>query len=203
MVSRRGKGRRAAARSDGARHGDARRAAVGAHRPESRREPRRVRVLHELQQPQSRRARREPAGRDRLSLARARAPAARRRASREIVAPRLGAIFSNTPAREPPERVGVSAERTHYRPIVSRRGICARANALWRSKDSVSAVLGRLSDCRKLYRVLAGTAASSTRSSALSKKRKHMDDFQAWTIENRCTSHVRVSNSVWAVVINR
>ena len=54
VVSRRGEGRRAASRSDGAGDGDARRAPVGARGAESRRQPRRVRLLHELQQPQSR-----------------------------------------------------------------------------------------------------------------------------------------------------
>ena len=77
-------GRRAAARSDGARDGDARRAPVGAHGAASRLQPRRVRLLHELQQPQGRRPGREPSRRDRVSLAAARAAGARRRARAEI-----------------------------------------------------------------------------------------------------------------------
>ena len=50
--------------------------------------------------------------------------------------------------------------------------------------DSVSAVLGRLPDCRELYRVLAGTTASLARSRALSTKRKSLDEFSARTLAN-------------------
>ena len=113
------------------------------------------------------------------------------------------AIFSNAPAREPSQRMGVSAERDDSGTIVSRRGIRARAGAFRRWQNSVSAVLGRLSNCRELYRVLAGTAASPARSRALSAKGKNLDDSPACTLEKRCNSHGRVSNRVWGVVIDR
>ena len=115
MVSRRRERRRAAPRSDGAGDRDARRASFGARRAESRRQPRRLRLLHQLQQPQSRRPRRQSARRDRLSLAEARAAAARRGTRAQTDAPRIGAVFSNAPAREPPQRVGVAAERDRFR----------------------------------------------------------------------------------------
>ena len=98
-------------------------------------------------------------------------------------APRIGAVFSDAPAREPPQRMGIAAERDDSGTIVSRGGICARASALRRSKNSVSAVLGRLPHCRELYRVLAGTTASPARSRALSAKRKNLDDSPACTLE--------------------
>ena len=45
----------------------------------------------------------------------------------QIDAQRIGAVFPDASAREPLERVGVAAERRDCGTIVSRRGICTRA----------------------------------------------------------------------------
>jgi hypothetical protein len=203
MVSRCRGGRRAAARSDGARNRNARRTTVGARRVESRRQPRRVRLLHQLQQPQVGRPGRQSSRSHRVSLAEARAAVSRRGTRAQIDAARIGTVFSNAPARKPSQRMGVSAERDHSRTIVSRGGIGARARAFRRWQNSVPAVLGRLPNCRGLYRVVGRTTPSPARSRALPAKGKNLDDSPAGTLGKCFGSHDRVSNSALGVVIDK
>ena len=127
MVSRRGERRRAATRSDGAGDGDAQRAPLGAHRAASRRQPRRLRLLHELQQPQGRRP--ASAIRARRLCFTGRCSSGRcasKDACSKLTRRESDAIFSNAPARKPAQRMGVAAERGDFGTIVSRRGIRAR-----------------------------------------------------------------------------
>ena len=138
--------------------------------------PRRGRLLHQLQQPQGRGSFRESARRARVSLALARAASAGRRPRREIIARGFGSIFSEPAAREPAQRVGVATKRDNLRTLVSRRRVRTRGRAIPRSKNSMPPFLGGLPNCRKLYRVLAGTATSTARSCPISQKRK------VWTL---------------------
>ena len=96
-----------------------------------------------------------------------------------------------------PQSAEVSSRR------VSRGRIRARRGALQREEHSLSAVLGWLPNCGKLYRVLAGTTPSPSRSLCFSTKRKFLDESPARTVEKSCKPHDRVSNCPWAVVINR
>jgi hypothetical protein len=201
MVSRGPERRRAPPRSDGAGHGDTGWPAIGAHGAVSRHQPRRLRVLHELQQPQSGRARRQSARGGRVSLAADRATAAGGRPRAQINAARIRAVLSDPAARQPRERVGISAERDDSWTTLSRRGSGARAGAIRLARHSVSAILGRLPHCRELYRVLAGATASPARSSTLSTKGKHLDQRGACTVANCRNSDGRVSNNIGRVVI--
>ena len=144
---------------------------------------------------------REPARGGGVSLAAHRASGAHRRKCAEADARGIRSLLPEPAAREPLERVGVSAERKNFRTIVSRRRVRARAIALRHGQDSVSAVLGWVQNCRELYRVLAGTAASAARSCGLYAKGKILGVFQGGTIEKSFISHDRVSSNTWRVVI--
>jgi hypothetical protein len=204
VVSRGRESRRAAARSDCPGDGDARRPAVGAHGAASRLQSRRIRVLHQLQQPKSCRPLREPACCDRVSLAGDRTPGARGRPRRKTFPPRVGSIFSESPPQQSIERVGVATERTNFRTIVSRSGVQTGESPFCRSRHSVPAVLGRLSNCRKLYRVLAGTTVSTARSHRVSQERKNLDENPPWTLAGKSfRSDGGVSNCPLRVVIRK
>ena len=78
----------------------------------------------------------------------------------QVVAERVGSILSEPSAREPVERVGVTAERGDSRIArFSKRNLRRRVTVCG-AENTVSAVLGWLSNCDKLYRILAGTTAS-------------------------------------------
>ena len=105
-------------------------------RAESRRQPRRLRLLHQLQQPQS--CRPCSAIRARPLCFTGRCSSGKLRVEgrvRQTDAPRIGTIFSDAPARKPAQRMGVSAERGDSGTIVSRGGIRARAGALRRRQN--------------------------------------------------------------------
>ena len=80
--------------------------------------------------------------------------------------------FQTPAARQPHERVGIAAEREiPDERFLKKKFARAQERFGWKT-HSVSAVLGRLPDCRELYRVLAGTAAPLARSCAFIAKRK-------------------------------
>ena len=143
----------------------------GADGAASRLQPRRVRLLHELQQPQGGRSLREPSRGVRLSLADdERQVRVEGRVDKLSRATNRSAI-SEPAAREPAQRVGVAAKREDsWTGRFWRRRSRASRRASRGKRHSMSAVLGRLSNCLKLYRVLAGTAVSASRSSGLSIK---------------------------------
>ena len=126
---------------------DARRPAVRAHRAAEGRRRARLRVLHQLRQPQGPRARARARGGAPLLLAGARAAGAhrgRRRGRR--CEPTADAYFAHPAAAVAPRRMGVAAERGAARPRCARAAIRGRASAaLSRRRRPAPAALGRLS----------------------------------------------------------
>ena len=99
-----------------------RRPAVGPGRAAARLRRARVRLLHELRQPQGRGARREPVRRGRSSTGRAldRPGPGRGDGRAGVDRDESEAYFASRPARSPGRRVGVAAERADRRPGVPR-----------------------------------------------------------------------------------
>ena len=185
-----------AARSDGARDGDAQRTPVSADGPASRIQPRRIRLLHELQQPQGRRARRESARGVRVSLAQTRAAGARRGTRRETVAPRIGAVFSETPAGKPAQRVGIAAERENSGTIVSRGRVRARASALRREEFRVR----RSGEAFELSQIVSSSGRDNRIGYTIAlffDEKENPGRVSGSRPEKSCMSHGRVSNRVW------
>jgi hypothetical protein len=131
---------------DGPCHRRARRSPVGAHgvAPGARRA--RARLLHELREPQGRRAGREPVGGRRPQLgAAATGSGARRGARRASSARRVHRLLPHAHTREPTRRVGVPAVPATRGPGRARATLRGGRAALRRLRRRPSAsVLGRL-----------------------------------------------------------
>ena len=149
-------------------HRRCRRAARRAHGAAEGLRRARLRVLHELPEPQGTRTRRQRAGLPALLLAGARTPGPhrRRRGARERAG--VGRVLPQPTAREPHRRVGVAAERGHQR-----QGLAARARGrdgpAARRRSLASAALGRLPGGPVGHRVLAGAAVPAARPPAATR----------------------------------
>ena len=165
--TKRSRARVARAERDDARHRRRRRPAGGAHRAAQGRRRARLRVLHQLREPQGPRARRASARRAAVPLGRARAPGAHRRHGRKA---RAAPSPTPTSRRRPrPSRLGAWAS-PQSAPIAGPRVRSKRAFADvaasvrgGRRCDAAAAALGRLSLVPDAFEFWQGRALAAAR----------------------------------------
>ena len=135
----------------------------------------RLRLLHQLREPQGTRDRRQPAGGAVLLLAVDRPAGARRGTAGAARRRGIGRVFRDAAARQAGRRLGVGAEPAARVARGARRRVHGDRRALRRTRRAAPALLGRLPPHARSHRVLEGRRVPAARPLPVHEKRRRLD----------------------------